>query len=147
MDSTKSGGTAVDQVTHLLCAHGDLMRSTSEACVANIARAVEQLQVEVSEALDGQDCQGAILDRVSGIYAQLQLEDILRQQVLVLQAGLKALAQLQPPPGLSAEAWREETLKTIMESYAMRSQHELHAALTGGDLEGFEGDRDNAVLF
>ncbi|MEO0372020.1 MAG: hypothetical protein AAF231_11230 [Pseudomonadota bacterium] len=145
--STSDGAPEVEQVTQLLAAHAHLIRETSEQLVSNVSQAIETLQDEVADALDGHDMQAEIVKRISGLYAHLQLEDIVRQQVSVLDTGLKALSDLQPAHGKGAPAWLDEAVEQIMASYVMRSQYQLHAARMGGEDRGFSDDHEEAAFF
>lgn len=109
----------------LLLAHAELIRETSGTMAMGLSDGLEALQ----DAMQAPDqATGADVDAVlANLLSCLQAEDILRQQVVILENGLRVVAEAMVPVGVEPQSWLRSRLDELKQTYVMQQQHDVHA--------------------
>lgn len=136
----------IGDVTGLLSGHARLIGETSEKLALDLMAEFRALGEILSRHDEDTFDPSAFQERMDAIYAALQVQDFLRQQVEVLQAGLSAVSVARVPEGENPEAWLADRLKEIEETYVMQAQFDLHAEVVGDVSEATVSDQ-GAVFF
>lgn len=126
-DETRS----LEPLTDLLKAHAALIVETSDSMALQLSKGLEDL----TEAMaDGNSSGRSRAERMSGLLSALQLQDVLRQQAVVLISGLDAVSKAHVPANEKPEDWYLERMKEIEAAYVMQAQYEVHAKLLGDEV-------------
>jgi len=130
------------QFVDLLGAHLDLISKTSEDTALRLSEGLSEIRVTLSEMAQGRMDEtrlNAALERASELQADLQSQDILRQQVVAVRHGVATLASL-PVADVSMH------MEGMKSDYVMPQQWDIHARITG-EPEGEPPTQGTAFFF
>jgi hypothetical protein len=116
------------QMAGLLTAHSELVSETSEAMALDIAAALEAVQAE----LKGTVMSPSVRKNFTRMLAALQNQDKLRQQMLVVTAGLEMVSEARLPEGVVPQDWYADRIADLQKRYVMREQVQVHDAYFNG---------------
>jgi hypothetical protein len=141
----KDGSRTLSPLTELLKAHAQLIIETSEQMASEISDRLSEMSDAV--ATGDKAHVNALEDRIARLVSALQLQDVLRQQAVVLVNGLDAVSQAHVPEGESPEDWYMDRMKEIEAAYVMHEQHAVHAKLLGEEVPDEKPAAANDMTF
>jgi len=127
-ESGRFTGT-LEPLTELLTAHASLISETSEHMAESLGNGIQDMCSTLAES----QCEHVdrLRENIGGLLSALQMQDVLRQQVLVLIKGLESVAKAHVPDNERPEEWYLDCLKDIESAYVMQAQHDVHADFLG----------------
>lgn len=130
MTTNQAVDNTLEPLTELLVAHAALIRETSDEMAGSLFEALKAIQAGICDVLDGSNSK-ELQGKISAAISCLQLQDTLRQQVLVLEHGLGAVAKARVPETEAPAEWYQKAIEDIEAVYVMQAQHKLHAEVLG----------------
>ncbi len=128
-------------LTELLQAHAMLIIETSEKMAEALSHGLDKLTTTLMEECGGATT--AIDENVGSLLTAMQLQDVLRQQAVVLVSGLDAVAKAQVPSHEKPEEWYMARLKEIEAAYVMQAQFDIHSELLGTEVAPPETEEED----
>ena len=145
-DENNGETRTLEPLTRLLAAHAALIRETSDTMANALIEAVNRLLDEADPASLEDERSAKLQARIGELATHLQVQDILRQQILVLEKGLEVVSAARIPDDESPEDWYLNAVSDIENAYVMQSQYTLHSNVLGLPEKTLE-DEDSGEIF
>lgn len=140
---------AVSRLADVLGAQLDLVNDTTEQASTNLVDKTSELHATLTSLLTEltkPEEYAPILNMVIDIQMMLQFQDIVRQQIDTVRAGLDCLGEAGVPSGQDPQDWFQAQIARLEGAYVMQGQWDIHnshlgiepaAAANGDDLTLF----------